>query len=102
MKFKMWYIPQIPGKMFEREFDNLLDAVRALNMIIDFSRFEFANRVKPDYADASGVVYWDSNDQEWYDVLYEDLEYDYEMREQFGLGFYVWDDIKGQLEDVLR
>jgi hypothetical protein len=100
MKFKFWYVPQIPGAMFEREFDLLIDAVRALNIVIDFSIFEYENRIKPDYADAAGVAYWDSNDQDWYDVLYEDLEYDDEMREQFGLAG-VWDSIKTELE-ILR
>ena len=101
MRFKMWYYPQVPCKAFEKEFDNLIDAVRALSLIIDYSRFEYDNRIKPDYADAAGVAYWDSNDQEWYDVLFEDLEYDKEIRTAFGLDL-VWDLVKPELEQILR
>lgn len=101
MKFRMWYMPQVPSRTFEREFDTLLEATRALSMIIDYSIFEYENRIKPDYADAAGVVYWDDEDKDWYGVLYEELEYDDEFREQLGLGFMVWDAVKHELE-ILR
>jgi hypothetical protein len=67
-KFKAWYIPQVPMKAFEREFDSLETASLVLNAVIDFSIFEFENKVKPDYSDAAGIAMWDEESGEWEDV----------------------------------
>jgi len=63
-RFKAWYIPQVPMQAFEREFSDLATAKVVLNAIIDFSIFEFKNRVKPDYSDAAGIAVWDGEDWE--------------------------------------
>lgn len=67
-KFKAWYIPQIPGEAFEVEVDSPAEGFKILDIISRFSLFEFENRVKPDYADAGGVVEWDESEQDWWDV----------------------------------
>lgn len=66
-KFKAWYIPQVPMKAFEAERGTAEEAQAALDLITDFSIFEFDNKVKPDYSDAGGVVVWDEYEQEWID-----------------------------------
>jgi len=66
-KFKAWYIPQVPMKAFEVERDTAAEAQSALDLITDFSIFEFENKVKPDYCDAGGVAVWDETEQEWVD-----------------------------------
>lgn len=74
-RYKVWYIPQIPGKAFEREVDSLPTAVLLINAIIDFSIFEFENRVKPDYSDAAGISRWEEDGEgghDWFDVEEEE------------------------------
>lgn len=97
----MWYIPQISMPAFEREFDSLLDAANALELLTGFALFEYANKVKPDYSDAGGVLYFDSNEQDWYDVLAFDLEYDDELRTLLGVES-IWKDHRDFLEGMLR
>lgn len=72
-KFKAWYIPQVPMKAFEVECATAAEAERVLDLITDFSIFEFDNKVKPDYCDAGGVVVWDDHSCEWWDY---EPEYD--------------------------
>jgi len=68
VKFKAWYIPQVPMKPFEVERPTAVEAQAALDLITDFSIFEFENKVKPDYCDAGGVEEWDEAAQEWFDA----------------------------------
>jgi len=67
-KFKAWYVPQVPMKAFEVKCASAAEAHGALNLLTDFSIFEFENKVKPDYCDAGGVVEWDEAAQEWFDI----------------------------------
>jgi len=47
------------------------EAQRTLDLITNFSIFEYENKVKPDYSDAGGIEEWDEQYQEWCD--YDDL-----------------------------
>jgi hypothetical protein len=67
-RFKAWYIPQVPMKPFEIEASTAAKAQTILNIIINFSIFEFENKVKPDYCDAGGVSEWNVGEQEWVDI----------------------------------
>jgi hypothetical protein len=71
---KVWYIPQVPMEAFEVIVpdNDLKTAKLLLNTIIDFSIFEFENKVKPDYSDAGGICRVE--DGEWWDVDEEELE----------------------------
>lgn len=78
-RYKVWYIPQVPMVAFEREFDDLETAKAALDLITDFSIFEFENRVKPDYADMGGISRWEEDGDggfDWFDVEIEDMAHD--------------------------
>lgn len=66
-RFKAWYIPQIPMKAFEVERDTAAEAKAALDLITDFSIFEYDNKIKPDYADVGGVMEWDDAESDWID-----------------------------------
>lgn len=68
LSFRFWYIPQIPMKAYEREFKTLEEAKTALDMVIEFSTFEFENNVKGAYSDAGGVSEFNPFDGEWDDV----------------------------------
>jgi len=73
-KFKMWYIPQVPMKPFEVECETAEQAQDALDLITNFSIFEFENRVKPDYSDAGGVMVWESAYEDWSDYDIDEEE----------------------------
>ena len=82
-RFKMWYIPQVPMKAFEREFDNIEAAKAALVTVIDFSIFEFENHVKPDYSDAAGISRWEEDGEggfDWFDL--DESEWDDRFAEE--------------------
>ena len=52
--------------------------VAVLEAMEGLSAFEYANRVKPDYSDASGISRWETDGDggfDWYDVD------DFELRE---------------------
>jgi hypothetical protein len=81
----VWYIPQVPMKAFERFLplrgrdpeEALREAVLIQDTIIEFSAFEFENRVKPDYSDATGIARWEGDGaggMDWYDIEEEELE----------------------------
>jgi hypothetical protein len=68
MKYRVWYIPQVPGKRFEVLCDVLVEAQKTLDLLQGFSLFEYENKIKPDYADAGGIEVWNEADQEWEEV----------------------------------
>lgn len=74
-KFRVQHFPQIPCKPFEYEFDTLQEAVSASDALSYYDLFLFKNNHRVDYANASVVGGWDSNDEEWYDLD------DYEIEE---------------------
>jgi len=82
---RVWYIPQVPMTPFvakviphhegNEEKEMALAAI-LLDTIINFSIFEFENRIKPDYSDAGGVERWEEVDDKfgWYEVDPEEYE----------------------------
>ena len=57
MKFKVWWIPQIPMKRFEVDVDTVCAGRKLCAVLADYDRFQFNNNVKPDYCNAGGVVF---------------------------------------------
>lgn len=62
---KVWWIPQIPGKRFEVPVASVGEALKILNVLADYDIFQFENRIKPDYANAGGLLVFE--DGEWTD-----------------------------------
>lgn len=69
---RVWYIPQVPMRPYvvhvprrngASDEDYLREAAFVLDSITGLSSFEFANDVKPDYADAGGIERFE--DGEW-------------------------------------
>lgn len=77
---RVWWIPQIPMKAFTVPVADLRQAKLLLRALADYDRFQFENKVKPDYCNAGGLsVYedgawsdWESPDGESIDDLEED------------------------------
>ena len=72
--YKVWYIPQVPGKPFEVRVNDLPTARLILDTLTNFSGFEFEHRVKPDYCDAGGISILD-HEGDWIDVDEDDEEF---------------------------
>ena len=72
---RIWYIPQVPMKVFEASVPDLKTGKLVLDIIYELALFEFENKVKPDYANMGGIVRYEDVDgeMEWVDVDEEEL-----------------------------
>ena len=55
---KVWHVPQIPMDAFTVECETLDEAWKIVNVLAQYDLFQYDNNIKPDYSNASGVVYW--------------------------------------------
>lgn len=60
-KYRVWHIPQVPGTPFFVYTNDVYEAFRISHALAMYDLFQFANNIKPDYSNASGV-----------ETLYED------------------------------
>ena len=79
-RLKVWHIPQVPMEAFEVFVDGVEQGISLMNVLADYDRFQFEHRVKPDYCNANGISYLDT-DGEWSDLdVTDDDEIDYVER----------------------
>jgi hypothetical protein len=52
---RVWHIPQVPMKPFHVPVQSPDEAVKIIQVLADYDLFQFANYVKPDYCNASGL-----------------------------------------------
>lgn len=65
---RVWHIPQIPGKPFHVTVASVEQAKLVLSVLANYDIFQFKNRIKPDYSNASGLdVFQDGDWWEWED-----------------------------------
>lgn len=64
-QYRVWHIPQIPGKAFEVLTVDLDYANRLIDVLADYDLFQYENKIKPDYSDASGIDEWDDAEECW-------------------------------------
>ena len=72
---QVWHIPQVPMKPFKVRVASVEEGVKIMAVLADYDRFQFENRVKPDYCNAAGLQRWvDDSDgdgtpgwEDWYD-----------------------------------
>lgn len=74
LKFRVWHIPQVPGKPFHVEVCDYAEAIRIKATLADYDTFQFENKIKPDYCNASGIQVYqhDLTDEEMRDMELED------------------------------
>jgi hypothetical protein len=65
MKLRVCHYPQVPCKPFITEVKDLKQAHLLYNVLADYDLFQFENRIKPDYANATVVEMWDEEENEW-------------------------------------
>lgn len=68
MKLRVWHNCQI-GKVknFYVDVKNIEEAWLILNTLWNYDLFQYENRIKGDYANTSGLEYFDEEEQEWYE-----------------------------------
>lgn len=59
---RVWHIPQVPGKPFHVYVDTPQEAQRLVNVLAQYDLFQYENRIKPDYCNASGLEEYLSDD----------------------------------------
>lgn len=64
-KFRVWWIPQVPGKPFYAEVPDFKTARLVDETLGRYDIFQYENRIKPDFANAGGIEYWDETEGEW-------------------------------------
>lgn len=56
-KWRIWWVPQVPMKAFEREVPDLATAEVLISTLANYDTFQFENNIKPDYCNAGGIQY---------------------------------------------
>lgn len=67
----VWWIPQIPGTAFRVHVDSIKEGRELEIVLAEYDLFQYAQRVKPDYSNAGGVIRWEPDGEggfDWYDV----------------------------------
>jgi hypothetical protein len=64
-KIRVAHFPQVPCKPFHVEAKNLEEARLITNTLANYDLFQFENRIKPDYANATVVEEFDEEEGEW-------------------------------------
>lgn len=62
---KVWWIPQVPGKSFEVGVASVAEGVKIMETLANYDLFQLANRIKPDYANAGGLLMRADAQAEW-------------------------------------
>lgn len=71
---RIWWIPQVPGKPFHIDVTSVEDAIRIVDIMAKYDKFQFDNKIKPDYFNIFGLeIYTGSEWEEWYNKEDEDL-----------------------------
>lgn len=73
-KYRVWWIPQIPGKPFHVEVPDLKTARLVEDTLARYDEFQYKNNIKPDYANVGGTHRWNAIENEWVDCDEEDDE----------------------------
>jgi hypothetical protein len=61
---QVWWIPQVPGKPFTVDVATLAEGVKLMDVLADYDRFQYENRIKPDYCNVGGINVYVGPDSE--------------------------------------
>lgn len=89
----MWHIPQIPGKPFRRNVDDLRAAAELIYTLWQYDDFQYQNDIKPDYSSASGLEVFNPSDPEGWSEWHSDQGMDIvaHMRDGDDVEALVWE-----------
>lgn len=64
---RVWWIPQVPMQAFEYIVPDIKTGALLVDALAKYDLFQYENRVKPDFCNAGGVSFLDT-DGDWSDV----------------------------------
>lgn len=69
-QYRLWHIPQIPGKSFKVESSNLEYLANLCDVLQRYDLFQYENNIKPDYVNISGIEVWEDVGEgyHWYSL----------------------------------
>jgi len=70
MDYRVWWIPQVPMAPFRVSVGTPEQGKWLCDVLADYDRFQFENKVKPDYCNSGGVEVLE--DGEWVDYNEDD------------------------------
>ena len=70
---QVWHYPQIPCKPFIVEVVDLREAVKIMQVLGDYDLFQFDNKIKSDYSNATVLIKYNTETKIWEDW---EVEYD--------------------------
>jgi hypothetical protein len=72
---QVWHIPQVPGKAFTVDVENIREAKRIDKILCDYDMFELNQRVKGDFCNAGGLnIYEDGEWVSWHNKDGDDFD----------------------------
>lgn len=72
---KVWWIPQVPMKPFERIVSDAREAKVILETLADYDAFQLENNIKPDYSNAGGLMVMEDGEwTDWHDKNGNDID----------------------------
>jgi hypothetical protein len=66
-KLRVQHYPQIPCKAFMVPVDSIPEAVQIMEILAEYDLFQYDNKIKSDYSNASVLMKWDEESGEWFD-----------------------------------
>ncbi len=83
---RVWHIPQVPMQInFKVPVKNVEEAKKIINVLADYDLFQYENKIKPDYSNASGLEEYENGEwAEWYSPgtgndIWEEIRFDEEQ-----------------------
>ena len=74
-RFRVWWIPQVPGEPFYSEELMSFAEARAIEHTLSrYDMFLLENRIRLDFSNTGGIEYWDETEGAW--VSIDESEYD--------------------------
>lgn len=67
MKYRIWWIPQVPGTPFHHDVDSPLQAKTMLHVLAMYDLFLLEHNHRVDFSNVGGLQYFDEQENEWFD-----------------------------------
>ena len=85
-KLRVWWIPQIPmeGEKFLVDVKTIEEGIKLVDVLAKYDLYQYDNNIKPDYANAGGIQYFDEEESSWCSLDDED--------EDEGVGANIFED----------
>ena len=82
-KLRVWWIPQVPMEAFYIPVESPEEGQKVMNILATYDCFRYNHNVKPDYANAGGLQYFNEESGEWEDWYFEDENSYYDDLDEF-------------------